>query len=140
MSFRLFRDTSCDRERERGSVSIIACIFVLFVAAFCSFLFADAMLRGRAVASYIDWWRKEYEREGVFTEAVALLEESEGDFTGVDILSKFASSYTFTITGDTITVKSRRSARTVLRAQIQWEGNRVCVVSAENEFIRPFMQ
>lgn len=136
MFFGLHRDTL--RNRERGSVAIIACIFVFFVSTFVSFFFAKAILHNRFVKAHIEECRKEYEREGVLVEAMALLEEKGKGFTARDVPSLFAPSYTFTIADDTITVKTLKSE--VLQARVRWEGDRVIVVAAENEFVRPFSQ
>lgn len=136
MFFRLCRDTL--RDRERGSVALIACIFVFFLGAFISFFFVRAMLHNRFIRAYIEEYRKEYEREGVLVEAIALLEEKGKGFTAKDVPSSFAPSYTFTIANDTITIRTTKSE--VLRAWVQWEGDRVAVVAAENEFVRPFSQ
>lgn len=134
MSFKWYRGAS--RDRERGSVALVACIFVLFVSAFVFAFFTKAILHSRLIRSHIEEYRREYEREGVLVEAITLLEEKGREFVAKDIPSRFAPSYTFTIAGDTITVKTSKAE--VLRAWIRWEGNRVVVVMAENEFVRPF--
>lgn len=136
MFFRLYRDTLHDRER--GSVALMACVFVFFVGAFVFSFFVKAILHNRFVRAHIEECRKEYEREGVLVEAIALLEERGKGFTAKDVPSLFAPSYTFTIADGTITVKTPRLE--VLRAWIRWEGDRVVVVAAENEFVRPFSQ
>lgn len=118
----------------------MACIFVLFVTSFLVPFLSEVALHGRVVASYIEECRREYEREGVLVEAVTLLEEKGKGFTEEDIPSVFAPSYTFTISSDTITVKPKRGTTVVLQARIRWEGDRVVVVAAENEFIRPFLK
>lgn len=136
MFFRLCQDTLHDRER--GSVALIACIFVFFFGAFVSLFFVRAILHSRFVRAHIEECRKEYEREGVLIEAIAFLEEKGKGFTAKDVPSSFVSSYTFTITGDTITIRTTKLE--VLRARIRWEGDRITVVAVENEFVRPFSQ
>ncbi len=136
MSFRLYESTS--RDRTRGSVALVACIFIAFVASFIAPFFVRAILYNRTVTSYTEEFRREYEREGVLVEAIALLEERGRGFAARDISSVFAPSYTFTIADGTIRIRTPKSE--VLRAWIRWEGDKVVVVAVENEFVRPFSQ
>lgn len=136
MFFKLSQGTLHDRER--GSVALLACIFILFVSAFILSFLVGAVLHNRFIASHIEECRREYEREGVLVEAISLLEEKGKGFVVKDAPSVFAPSYTFTIVGDTITVKALKSE--VLRAQIRWEGNRVVVILVENAFVRSFLR
>lgn len=145
MSLRLFpvilRCLKSKRREEQGSTGLFLCAFIgiIGVIALLMFILSEGVLtHARLVEAYFREFQREYEMEGVLAEAVVLLEEKGRGYTTTNAGSSFSPSYAFTITSDTITLT--KDGKTMLKAKIRWEGERVVVVSAENDFVKPFVQ
>jgi len=80
--------------------------------------------------------QEEYETEGVFWEAVSLLEEKGSGFTVKNLASSFIPSYEVTITGNTIAIYKNQVL--LLEAQFRWQNGELQLTWVENPFIRPY--
>jgi len=80
--------------------------------------------------------QEEYETEGVFWEAVSLLEEKGSGFTVKNLASSFIPSYEVTITGDTIAIYKNQVL--LLEARFRWQNGELQLTWVENPFIRPY--
>ncbi|MGQ9622601.1 MAG: hypothetical protein ACUVTO_04055 [Candidatus Caldatribacteriaceae bacterium] len=132
---------SKNRKREQGNAGLFLCVLIGIIGMLTPLVFIaldGALTHARFVEAYLQGFQREYEVEGVLTEAVVLLEGKGRGYTTTNANSSFSPSYTFTITSDTITLT--KNGRAVLKAKIGWEGEEVVVLSAENDFVKPFTQ
>jgi len=132
---------SKSRKKEQGSAGLFLCVLIGIIGMLTLLMFIvfnGVLTHTRFVEACLREFQREYEMEGVLTEAVVLLEEKGRGYTTTNASSSFSPSYTFTITSDTITLT--KNGRIMLKAKIGWEGERVVVLSAENDFVKPFTQ